>query len=138
LAAAIAHVCSRRGDQALFVTAAELLDHLRVTFYPGSTVSYDKRLAEIKGASVVIFDDLVIDRNLSTWARDKLYEILIYRFDHNLPVVITTSQKLQDMDARLKSRVSNETRSRVEAITALYYPGKRSVRRAAPPRAHHN
>ncbi len=133
LAAAIAHECKARGDQTLFVTASELLDHLRATFYPGSTVGYDKRMEEIKRAAVLVLDNLNIDRNLSSWARDKLFDVLMYRFDYDLPTVITTYQPLQEMDTRLKSRVINEARSTVVAITVPSYPGKTS-RRAAPPR----
>jgi DNA replication protein DnaC len=134
LAAAIAHECRNRGDQIQFVTASDLLDHLRVTFSPGSPVSYDKRLEEIRTAQVLILDNLTIDRNMSSWARDKLYEVLIYRFDYYLPTVMTTTQPLKDMDDRLKSRVSNDAHSLVEAITVPYYPGKKPQRRAAPPR----
>ncbi len=134
LAAAIAHECRNRGDRPLFVTASELLDHLRVTFPPGSPVSYDKRMAEIKSASVVVLDNLSVDKNLSSWARDKLFEILTYRFDYKLPTVITTYQTLAEMDARLRSRVTNDSRCEILAITAPSYPGKAVRRRAATPR----
>ncbi|MEP7287445.1 MAG: ATP-binding protein [Chloroflexota bacterium] len=134
LAAAMAFECKQRGDRVLFVTASDLLDHLRVTFYPGSSVSYDKRLTEIRDATVLVLDNLNIDKNLSSWARDKLFDILIYRFDYNLPTVLTTIQPLGEMEARLKSRVSNKAHSVVEAITVPYYPGRKTVRRAAQPR----
>lgn len=135
LAAAIAHEGSRYGRRALFVTASDLLGHLRATFYPGSAVNYDRRIEEIKGAEVLILDDLAIDeKNMSSWAREKLYDILVFRFDYALPTVITTVQTLQEMDARLRSRVSNESRCVVEALTVPYYPGRTNRRRAAPPR----
>lgn len=135
LAAAIAHECNRQGGRTLFVTASDLLNHLRATFYPGSAVGYDKRMEEIKNAEILVLDDLTIEeKNMSPWAREKLYEILIHRFDYARPTVITTSQTLQEMDARLRSRVTNESRSRVEAITVPAYPGKPARRRAAAPR----
>lgn len=133
LAAAIAHESKQRGEQVLFVTASELLDHLRVTFYPGSNVSYDKRMAELKQASLLVLDSLSVDKNLSSWARDKLFDILIYRYDYDMPTIITTSQPLNEMDSRLKSRATNVSRSEIIAITAPSYPGK-AVRRAAKPR----
>jgi DNA replication protein DnaC len=134
LAAAIAHECKRRGLQTLFVTTSELLDHLRATFHPGSTVSYDRRMEEIRRATILVLDSLNIERNLSSWARDKLFDILLYRFDYDLPTVITTYQPLDEMDMRLRSRVKNESHSAVVAITAPGYPGKTPKRRAAPPR----
>src|SRR5450432_233232 len=134
LAAAITHECKRRQDQVMFVTASELLDHLRVTFYPGSNVGYDKRMTELKKTTVLVLDNLNLDKNLSSWARDKLFDILTYRFDLELPTVITTSQPLDEMDTRLKSRVANRSRSEVVAITVPSYPGKKERRRASPPR----
>jgi DNA replication protein DnaC len=134
LAAAIAHECKHRGLQTLFVTASELLDHLRATFYPGSPVSYDRRIEEVKRAAILVLDNLTIEKNLSSWARDKLFDILLYRFDYDLPTVITTYQPLDEMDMRLRSRVKNESHSVVVAITAPSYPGRPSRRRASPPR----
>jgi DNA replication protein DnaC len=133
LAAAIAHETARNGYRTLFVSASELLDYLRATFYPGSNVSHDKRMDEIKTASVLVLDDLSIEKSLSSWARDKLYDILTHRFDYMLPTVITTSQPLKDMDARLRSRVANVSRSHIESITLPYYPGKRRRTRATAP-----
>jgi DNA replication protein DnaC len=136
LAAAIAHVLNAHAPRALFVTAADLINHLRATFYPSATVSYDRRLHELKNAPVLILDDLTIEeRNMSAWARDKLYEILLYRFDYNLPTVITSLQPLEEMDARLRSRLSNRTRCTVEPIIVPSYQGRSQVRRAPAPRS---
>ncbi len=135
LAAAIAHVLNAQAPVALFVTAADLISHLRATFYPSATISYDRRLHELKNAPVLILDDLTIEeRNMSAWARDKLYEILLYRFDYALPTVITSLQPLEEMDARLRSRLSNRSRCLVEAIIVPSYQGNSRPRRAAPPR----
>ncbi|MCE7947089.1 MAG: AAA family ATPase [Chloroflexi bacterium CFX4] len=136
LAAAIAHLLNAEQPTALFVTAADLVNHLRATFYPGATISYDRRLQELKGAPVLILDDLSIeDRNMSVWARDKLYEILLHRFDYNLPTVITSLQPLEEMDARLRSRLSNRARCVVEAIIVPSYQGAARPRRVPPPRS---
>lgn len=132
LAAALARVCNERGIRTLFVTVPEMLGYLRETFYPGSTVNYDSRMEELKNAEILILDDLAItDRNMSLWARDKLYEILIYRFDFRKPTLITTSQTLQEMDARLRSRVQNESHCVIETLTVPPYPGKSTSRRRA-------
>ncbi len=134
LAAAIAHECKKRDAKVLFVMSSELLDHLRATFHPGSTVSYDKRMEEIKRAEILILDNLTAETSAALWARDKLFEILAYRFDYDLPTVITTYKTLEKMDLRIKSRIKNESRSEVVAITAPSYPGKTRKRRASAPR----
>ncbi len=134
LAAAIAHALKAEDKKVLFVTASELLDHLRVTFYPGSNVRYDKRMSELQKCYLLVLDNLIVDKSLSPWARDKLFDILTYRFDSISPTIITTSQPLAEMDARLKSRVTNDSRSEVVAITAPSYKGKTAHRRVARPR----
>lgn len=139
LAAAIAQLAQRRqreegGELTMFVTAPELLNYLRETFAVPGSASYDERLEKLKRAPVLIFDDLTINDSLSSWARNRLYEILLYRFDYGLPTVITTYLPLDQIDPRLRSRLINKSRSVVLAITAPAYPGKGNVRRAAAAR----
>lgn len=132
LASAIAHELTRRGERTLFVVAADLLNHLRETFRPDATIGYDSRMEEIRRASVLILDDLSIEaRGMSSWAREKFYEILIYRFDYLLPTVITSIQKPDEMDLRLRSRVYNRSRGQVVGIAARAYKGR--IRQSSPP-----
>ena len=42
LAAAIANHCLSQGQDVLYVNTPDLLDHLRSTFAPGSTIDYDE------------------------------------------------------------------------------------------------
>jgi DNA replication protein DnaC len=134
LAAAVAHRVAARGERVLFVTVVELLSYLRATFHPAATISYDRRMSELKGAELLILDDLSITPDgMSSWAREKLYEILIYRFDYALPTLITTNQPLDKMDARLRSRLENQARVHIETVVVPAYTGP-AQRRAAPPR----
>ncbi|HVO41843.1 MAG TPA: ATP-binding protein [Aggregatilineales bacterium] len=133
LAGAVANECKHAAQRVLFVAATELLDYLRATFYPSSNVSFDQRLEEIKNADVLILDDLAVDgKAMSAWARDKLYDVLITRFDYDQPTVITTAQKLAEMEPRFKSRATNEAHSTIVTLTVPSYPGRK--RTAAPPR----
>jgi DNA replication protein DnaC len=130
LAAASAFDCNQRGRKTLFVTVGELINHLRSTFYPGSTVRYDKRLEEIKKAPTLVLDDLTIDgKSVSAWAKDKLYEILLHRFDYDLPTLITTNQNSDDMDLRLRSRLQNEDRVTVVSLEGVPAYRGRSAKR---------
>lgn len=133
IAAAIAHQRKAAGDSLVFVTCAELTDYLRSGFTPASPISFDRRLHEIKTARFAVIDNLTIDSHTSSWAREKLYDILIYRFDYNLPTVITTYQEVEKMDARLVSRIENKARCTVPMWRVPSYTG-RTVRRAARPR----
>ncbi len=131
LAAAIAHERKAHGDKLAFVVCSELTDYLRAAFTPASPISFDKRLHEIKQASFLVLDNLQIDAHTTSWTREKLYDILTYRFDCNLPTVITTYQG--KMDARLASRIENKSRCTVPVWSVPPYRGG-THRRAAKPR----
>jgi DNA replication protein DnaC len=104
LAAAIANECLSRGQPVLFVNVPDLLDHLRATYGPTSEVSFDERFEEVRDAPVLILDDLGT-QNATSWAQEKLYQILNYRYNAQLPTVVTTNQDLEDIDPRLRSRL---------------------------------
>ncbi len=104
LAAAIANECLARGQPVLFVNVPDLLDHLRATFGPDSEISFDQRFEEVRDAPVLVLDDLGT-QNTTGWAQEKLYQIFNYRYNAQLPTVITTNQDLADIDPRLRSRL---------------------------------
>jgi DNA replication protein DnaC len=58
LAAAIANETLARAEQVLFAVVPDLLDHLRATFGPQSTVAYDARFELVRTVTLLIFDDL--------------------------------------------------------------------------------
>lgn len=124
LAAAIANACRAAGVGVLLVTVPDLLDHLRATFAPTSQASYDKRFNEIKMAELLILDDLGTE-SATPWAREKLYQLINYRYNARLPTVITTAHELDDLDTRLVTRMRDRRLSRIFAILAPAYLGSR-------------
>ncbi|MBN2148436.1 MAG: ATP-binding protein [Anaerolineales bacterium] len=131
LAAAIANACSDRYEP-LFIVVPDLLDHLRATFHPRSTVSLDRRFEEIRKAWLLILDDLG-SQSTTQWSREKLYQIFNYRYDYRLPTVITTPSLKEDIDSRLLSRMEDTRLCRIVGITASSYRGQ-SVTSASPVR----
>ena len=123
LAASIANYVVGNRQSALFVTVPDLLDHLRATFSPQSTVSYDKLFEQVRKAPLLILDDLGTE-SATNWAREKLYQVFNYRYQARLPTVITTSQKIEDLDPRLRSRLLDQTRCQIYAILAPSYRGQ--------------
>jgi DNA replication protein DnaC len=123
LAAAIANYRADLGDPVLFVVVPDLLDHLRATFNPQSPVSFDSRFETVRTAPLLILDDLGT-QNASPWAREKLFQILNYRYSARLPTVITTNLSPDDIEARLRSRLTDSDISRVVAIRAHDYRGQ--------------
>jgi DNA replication protein DnaC len=124
LAAGIGIACQDKGKPVMFVVVPDLLDHLRATFSPTSTVSYDRMFNEVLTSEMLILDDLGT-QSATPWAREKLYQILNYRYNAELPTVITTSDTLEQMDARIRSRMM-DTRlvTYWKIIAPPYRPGE--------------
>src|SRR3954468_2428322 len=57
-----------------FGVGPDLLDPLRTTFDPTQGVAYDDRFNAIRGAFLLVLDDLGTE-NTTLWAREKLYQI---------------------------------------------------------------
>lgn len=117
LAAAVGNARLDWGDYVLFVTAPDLLDHLRSTFGPNSEVAYDQMFDRIRGAQLLILDDLGAE-NPSQWAQEKLFQLLNHRYSYRLPTVITTNVEIDALDARIRSRLVDDRVVRRIAIAA--------------------
>ena len=122
LAAAIANERVARGQPALFVVVPDLLDHLRATFSPGSQARFDRRFEEVKTAPFLVLDDLGTE-SASPWAQEKLFQLFNYRYIARLPTVITTVQKIGEVDARLRTRMLDLARCTPIGIIAPSYRG---------------
>ncbi len=117
LAAALANRCIEKGQVALLVFVPDLLDHLRATFGPDSVTSYDQRFEEVRNTPLLILDDLGV-QNTTPWAAEKLHQIFNHRYNAQLPTVITTNRRLEELDPRLRSRLSDPELCRSYVILA--------------------
>jgi DNA replication protein DnaC len=124
LAAALANTLSDQGSPPLFIMVPDLLDHLRATFSPSSATTYDRRFDEIRAAPLLVLDDLGT-QSMTPWVREKLYQLFNYRYNAELPTVITTADTLDEMDARIRSRMLDARLCTIYAITAPAYHGTR-------------
>jgi DNA replication protein DnaC len=120
LAAAIANYRIALGRSALFVIVPDLLDHLRAAFGPNSDTSLDERLEDIREAPLLILDDLG-SHHSTPWAQEKLFQILNHRYNSQLPTVITTNQRLEEMDPRITSRLVDPDLSQIYEMLAPDY-----------------
>ena len=117
LAAAIANRVIGRGQVALFVVVPDLLDYLRATYGPSSPVSYDERFEEVRNSPLLILDDLGTQSS-TPWAQEKLFQILNYRYNARLPTVITSNQRMEDIDLRIRSRMVDPDLTKLLTILA--------------------
>jgi DNA replication protein DnaC len=100
----------------------EFLDHLRSTFSPNSQVTFDQRFDEVKTIPVLILDDL-FTQQMTPWVREKLHQLFNHRYENELPTVITTSDTLENMDARIRSRLNDRRLSTIYALSVPPYTG---------------
>lgn len=121
LAAAIGNYRQEQGDDVLFVTTPDLLDFLRTTFNPSSNASFDRRFYKVRNAGLLILDDLGTE-NASSWAREKLFQIIDYRYVTKLPTVITTGKSFDDLDGRITSRLADARICTIVRIAAPDFP----------------
>ena len=131
LAAAIANYRAGLGDPPLFVMVPDLLDHLRAAFNPNSGTSYDRRFDEVRIAPLLVLDDMG-SQSATPWARETLYQLLNYRYNRDLPTVITVAvDLLKDVDERIRTRISDERICNRVVITAPAFVGtkKRASRK---------
>ncbi|MEA2515924.1 MAG: replication protein DnaC [Thermomicrobiales bacterium] len=118
LAVAIAHeVLKRTGLSVYFSVVPDLLDQLRATFDPANGVAYDERFNSIRNCQLLILDDLGTE-NTTPWAREKLYQLVNYRYNEQLPTVVTTNQGFAGIDERILSRLLDKNLSRYVKIDA--------------------
>jgi len=123
LAAAIGNAQADIGQPPLFISVSELLDHLRATFSPNSPTSLDRRFEEIRTAPLLILDALG-EQSSTPWASEKLFQLCDYRYVNKLPTVFTTAKYLDELDARILSRLRDERLCTVCSITAPGFRGK--------------
>lgn len=104
LAAAIGNYRHALGEAPMFVVVPDLLDHLRATFSPSSNTPFDQLFNQVRTAPLLILDDLGT-QSATPWAREKLYQIFNYRYNAELPTVVTSASPLQEIDPRIQSRM---------------------------------
>jgi len=122
LAAAIGNYQLQRGKPVIFVFVPDFLDHLRSTFSPDSKVTYDQLFERVKNAPLLILDDF--EEQASTpWAQEKLYQLIYYRYNEQLPTVITTCLPLEEMETRIGSRLADP---RLVSVVNIMAPDYRS------------
>jgi len=119
LAAAVANFAVGLGVPTLFLTVPDLLDALRFSYEdPEST--FEQRFEEIRQIPLLVLDDFGT-QNATSWAQEKLFQIVNYRYINRLPLVVTTNLALEEIEERIRSRLMDpELVTRVE-ITAPDY-----------------
>ncbi len=112
IAAAIANRAIECSHPALFMVVPDLLDHLRAAYRPDSDMGYDELFEQVRNAPLLILDDLGT-QSTTSWAYEKLFQIINHRFNAQLPTVVTTSTPPDKLEERLRTRLTDPALARV-------------------------
>jgi DNA replication protein DnaC len=127
LAAAVANQRLKQGDPVYFITLPDLLDYLRKAFEPNSRLSLEKRFQEVCSAPVLILDRFDLSA-ASAWAREKIFQLIEYRYVQFLPTMITKAgDSIEDLDPAFRARFSDSRFVKVVPIAAPPFKGGSSM-----------
>ncbi|KUO52177.1 MAG: hypothetical protein APF76_03830 [Desulfitibacter sp. BRH_c19] len=116
LASSIARELALSNQDVLFVVVPDFLDSLRFTFDKGEDGMTEKELMDVVWhIPVLILDDLGA-HNYTQWTLNKIYSLLNYRLNHELPTVITSNLSLNELENMLGDR----TCSRIIALCNIF------------------
>ena len=119
LAASIANFAISIGVPTLFLTVPDLLDTLRFS-YDSEDTTFEERFEEIRNAGLLVLDDFGT-QNATEWAQEKLFQIINYRYINHLPLVVTTNLSLDQIEARIRSRLQDPELVSIVRIQAPDY-----------------
>lgn len=118
LACAIANYCLSLGHPAFYISAADLLDHLRSAFSPNSDVSHDELFEQVRNTPLLILDDLTIAAT-TAWSKGKMEQLLDHRFNARLATVITADVPIEGFDESLRRHLADTELCRVYVLGSL-------------------
>lgn len=89
LAVAIANVRISQGGSVSFWTVPDLLDRLRHAYSSDDEASFYNLFDEVRSSELLVLDDFGA-QNMTDWALEKIYQLLVHRHDRMMPTVITS------------------------------------------------
>lgn len=93
LSAAIANDFVSKGIPTLFGTLIDHLEHVKEEFEHGGVNDY---LQNMKTIPILVVDDLGQEKP-SEWLMQTLYQVVNYRYEHLLPIIITSNLTADEM-----------------------------------------
>ena len=130
LVAAAANALLARDVDVLFLVVPEFLDQLRASYRRENEGESDGELVRrAYTAPVLILDDLGA-HNFTEWVQNQLFTIINYRLNHELPCLITTNLKLDEMNSCIGRRTASRL---MEGCYMLALASKQDIRMSLHP-----
>ncbi|MDO7787095.1 ATP-binding protein [Desulforamulus aquiferis] len=113
LACCIANHIIRRSNKAvLFVVVPDLLEKIKASYSNASNYTEYSLVEAASEVPLLIMDDLGA-HNYTEWTKNKIYNIINYRVNNELPTIITTNL---DLSGELSKLLGERTVSRIEQM----------------------
>ncbi|MDS1030133.1 ATP-binding protein [Bacillota bacterium LX-D] len=117
LASIITNILLTNNKQVLFSIVPDLLDEIRSTY--GKQNDQDLNELDLTNAArkaeILVLDDLGA-HNYTEWSINKIYSIINYRANNNLPVIVTTNLEIVELEEKIGQR----TTSRLLQLCKIY------------------
>lgn len=97
LAVAIANMVLKKGGDVTFWRILDLLDCLRRAYVNNKEDSFYQLFGKIRDVDLLILDDFN-SHSMTDWALEKLYQIMVHRYDGLMPTVITSPYRIWSPD----------------------------------------
>jgi DNA replication protein DnaC len=78
---------------------------LRSSYSAANDIGYDDLFDRIRNVPLLVLDDLGVHSG-SSWAKEKLDQLLSYRFNREMPTVVTVLD-MNELDERLRTRLND-------------------------------
>ena len=105
LAISVANELEKKNIDVYYAFVPNLLDYLRASFSPTSSVNFDSVFESLKESEVLILDDLGGESS-TPWAEEQLFQIIVHRHELRMPTIITSSLSLDELE-RSKPRIAS-------------------------------
>lgn len=89
----------------LFITTPNLLDRIRATYGRNRDVEEADLLEAVKGAAILVLDDLGAERP-TEWVQEKFFTIINHRYDNELTTIFTSNLTPEELAGHLGERTA--------------------------------
>lgn len=101
-------------DDVCFISVTELFEKLKTSIASQETWFYDKMMQHLKTVELLVLDDLGSEKS-SEWTKSVLFEIIDYRYNELLPILVTTNCPPKE----LKEKIGDRNFDRLREICTL-------------------
>ena len=103
----------------IFISVADLMNQLKACFNKDPDDDISPRIIEtLQKVELLILDDLGAEKS-SEWVCEKLFEIIDYRYNENLPMLVTTNCVPEELKKQIGDRNFDRLREMCALVTVM-------------------